>query len=108
FFFSRRRRHTSWPRDWGSDVCPSDPSPPAAGCRTEMKMRPLPLLLLLACTATARAAELKVESTQLQRDDGKGEPGEVVTGFHTKIGRASCRERGRGCGGEGGVEEVSG
>src|SRR5439155_84481 len=24
FFFSRRRRHTSWPRDWSSDVCSSD------------------------------------------------------------------------------------
>src|SRR5690625_7654830 len=23
-FFSRRRRHTSWPRDWSSDVCSSD------------------------------------------------------------------------------------
>src|SRR6266702_6946247 len=24
FFFSSRRRHTSWPRDWISDVCSSD------------------------------------------------------------------------------------
>src|SRR5690625_5806671 len=24
FFFSCRRRHTSWPRDWSSDVCSSD------------------------------------------------------------------------------------
>src|SRR5437870_12002001 len=24
FLFSRRRRHTSWPRDWSSDVCSSD------------------------------------------------------------------------------------
>src|SRR5439155_23797261 len=24
FFFSKRRRHTSWPRDWSSDVCSSD------------------------------------------------------------------------------------
>src|SRR5690625_2643326 len=24
FFFSSRRRHTSWPRDWNSDVCSSD------------------------------------------------------------------------------------
>src|SRR5207253_6453735 len=24
FFFSRRRRHTTWPRDWSSDVCSSD------------------------------------------------------------------------------------
>src|SRR5439155_2655801 len=24
YFFSSRRRHTSWPRDWSSDVCSSD------------------------------------------------------------------------------------
>src|SRR5439155_4085744 len=24
FFFSSRRRHTRWPRDWSSDVCSSD------------------------------------------------------------------------------------
>src|SRR5207253_5341737 len=24
FFFSSRRRHTRWPRDWSSDVCTSD------------------------------------------------------------------------------------
>src|SRR5690625_3295637 len=33
FFFSSRRRHTRWPRDWSSDVCSSDlrhgPSVPA-------------------------------------------------------------------------------
>src|SRR5439155_1580968 len=28
FFFSSRRRHTSWPRDWSSDVCSSDLSAP--------------------------------------------------------------------------------
>src|SRR6266508_872227 len=30
FFFSSRRRHTSWPRDWSSDVCSSDLSLPFA------------------------------------------------------------------------------
>src|SRR5690625_7612279 len=24
FYFSRRRPHTRWPRDWSSDVCSSD------------------------------------------------------------------------------------
>src|SRR5207253_4122129 len=24
FFFSSRTRHTTWPRDWSSDVCSSD------------------------------------------------------------------------------------
>src|SRR5439155_9738009 len=28
FFFSSRRRHTRWPRDWSSDVCSSDLAPP--------------------------------------------------------------------------------
>src|SRR6266702_5461754 len=27
FFFSSRRRHTRWPRDWSSDVCSSDLMP---------------------------------------------------------------------------------
>src|SRR5207253_4527383 len=29
FFFSSRRRHTRWPRDWSSDVCSSDLPNPA-------------------------------------------------------------------------------
>src|SRR5215208_6351548 len=29
FFFSSRRRHTRWPRDWSSDVCSSDLEGPA-------------------------------------------------------------------------------
>src|SRR5690625_7889900 len=29
FFFSSRRRHTRWPRDWSSDVCSSDLVAPA-------------------------------------------------------------------------------
>src|SRR5439155_2782424 len=28
FFFSSRRRHTRWPRDWSSDVCSSDLASP--------------------------------------------------------------------------------
>src|SRR5690625_1640801 len=35
-FFSSRRRHTRWPRDWSSDVCSSDldrdPAIPVPGC----------------------------------------------------------------------------
>src|SRR5439155_3045281 len=30
FFFSSRRRHTRWPRDWSSDVCSSDLVDPRA------------------------------------------------------------------------------
>src|SRR5439155_9976660 len=34
FFFSSRRRHTRWPRDWSSDVCSSDLARSAATSTT--------------------------------------------------------------------------
>src|SRR6266508_2159555 len=34
FFFSSRRRHTRWPRDWSSDVCSSDLSTTRCRCRS--------------------------------------------------------------------------
>src|SRR5439155_15739812 len=34
FFFSSRRRHTRWPRDWSSDVCSSDLLALAGGIRS--------------------------------------------------------------------------
>src|SRR5437660_12118078 len=33
FFFSSRRRHTRWPRDWSSDVCSSDLVDDAGGAQ---------------------------------------------------------------------------
>src|SRR6266508_1335100 len=33
FFFSSRRRHTRWPRDWSSDVCSSDLCPRSSATR---------------------------------------------------------------------------
>src|SRR5207253_225576 len=39
FFFSSRRRHTRWPRDWSSDVCSSDLSEeiPRHGVRADTR-----------------------------------------------------------------------
>src|SRR5207253_7171554 len=34
FFFSSRRRHTRWPRDWSSDVCSSDLAERSSRCAT--------------------------------------------------------------------------
>src|SRR5439155_11628369 len=33
-FFSSRRRHTRWPRDWSSDVCSSDLGKPTSRSET--------------------------------------------------------------------------
>src|SRR5690606_39486263 len=40
FFFSSRRRHTRFSRDWSSDVCSSDlrPSQPASHTRTSYQV----------------------------------------------------------------------
>src|SRR5690625_7929438 len=42
FFFSSRRRHTRWPRDWSSDVCSSDLG---RGCPMSALLASAPLLL---------------------------------------------------------------
>src|SRR5690625_7696571 len=78
-FFSRSRRHTSWPRDWSSDVCSSD----LTDQRRQHQLWGWGALLVLAALvgATATAA---------------GE-----------IGRASCREREKREDGHRGVREES-
>src|SRR5690349_21919426 len=46
FFFSSRRRHTRSLRDWSSDVCSSDLSPPTSdGHRGAMPRRIIPVAL---------------------------------------------------------------
>src|SRR3712207_7351556 len=64
FFFSSRRRHTRYWRDWSSDVCSSDlplDRPEALGEVTDKRLlggirlgRRAPFLLRLALRATAR------------------------------------------------------
>src|SRR5439155_6168942 len=89
FFFSSRRRHTRWPRDWSSDVCSSDlllamafpwPWPPLRG----------DALTVTGSTLAEEAAKAKETPSQ-----------EVVRKLNAplkptgglEIGRASCRER---------------
>src|SRR5690625_7832035 len=71
FFFSSRRRHTRWPRDWSSDVCSSD----LVGKEDELinydeiaevAEREKPKMITVGASAYSRVIE---------------------------IGRASCRER---------------
>src|SRR5207253_7687712 len=85
FFFSSRRRHTRWPRDWSSDVCSSD-----------LEQEVIELRLL---------AGIIVSVTWVRRPGQKAQfdhlllklpmLGQIAKKFSTsqKIGRASCRER---------------
>src|SRR5690606_39953862 len=85
FFFSSRRRHTRFSRDWSSDVCSSD------------------LLLSIYHKENPAWFDRSMESIW---DDQGVKPSEIVlvndgplnTGLDSvlekwKIGRASCRER---------------
>src|SRR5690625_7336960 len=67
FFFSSRRRHTRWPRDWSSDVCSSDLEGVDHG-------------------GDVRGAQLL---RSIQAREG------ILGGADGEIGRASCRERER-------------
>src|SRR5439155_9647157 len=66
FFFSSRRRHTRWPRDWSSDVCSSDLS--AFYC---LYVSPLKAL---ANDINRNLEEPLRELTELSRKEGKPEP----------------------------------
>src|SRR5207253_8610229 len=93
-FFSSRRRHTRWPRDWSSDVCSSDlvdngePAWPPTSAAT-----PCSLMLL----------RREYEVNRPASEDVRARPAQVIedclvgtAGFFqgvSQIGRASCRER---------------
>src|SRR5439155_1839532 len=69
FFFSSRRRHTRWPRDWSSDVCSSD------------------LVLNVDQERKRVALGLKQMASDPWEGDipGRYTPGQVVKGKITKI-----------------------
>src|SRR5438445_13666937 len=75
FFFSSRRRHTRYWRDWSSDVCSSDLVPAWPGCR-----------------AGAIAGGAPPGGGWCVLADSAGGPGHRLPAGD-KIGRASCRER---------------
>src|SRR5207253_6355191 len=62
FFFSSRRRHTRWPRDWSSDVCSSDLSK-----RITEKDLELSTGLGFSSSTTLKEARENVEREMVQR-----------------------------------------
>src|SRR5439155_146783 len=54
FFFSSRRRHTIWPRDWSSDVCSSDLE------RSNAKPLAEPLSQILGETCSAGGEQIHI------------------------------------------------
>src|SRR5690606_40212408 len=89
FFFSSRRRHTRFSRDWSSDVCSSDLRNRIAAVITDAGGRAVQLGNALA-DLLHPCLELVAHRVG-QTADGAGK---------LQIGRASCRERGEISGGE--------
>src|SRR5690606_39994302 len=98
-FFSSRRRHTRFSRDWSSDVCSSD--------LAELGLSSIGDPALTYLGSEYAAAELEVAQV-LGREQRRayqlmvggirsgGFPRLLVVG--RQIGRASCRESGEGAG----------
>src|SRR5438445_13688016 len=82
FFFSSRRRHTRYWRDWSSDVCSSDLTVELA---RELTVNVATLDGLAAGDSVEVA--IRPENVRLAASAGAG------AGARAKIGRASCRER---------------
>src|SRR5690606_39877106 len=91
FFFSSRRRHTRFSRDWSSDVCSSD----LASGDTDVAR-----IMARGGGASGRPAQAREGAF---RSDlvaiavgvvrGLGLAGHPFDRFERQIGRASCRER---------------
>src|SRR5690625_6561989 len=77
FFFSSRRRHTRWPRDWSSDVCSSDLTSRYSSMPHLPPSRPRPEYFTPPNGTCA----------------AEGMPSLMPTMPYSKIGRAACRER---------------
>src|SRR3712207_8369786 len=72
FFFSSRRRHTRYWRDWSSDVCSSDLASARGPCAASA------LLLLRAVAAASLLAVADTLGVQRATDDLVADAGEVL------------------------------
>src|SRR5439155_5261652 len=93
--FSSRRRHTSWPRDWSSDVCSSDlPVAARSPCRPHAPGQLAASYSLslprVDSAATGLKQGMRKNSTHPERDDPALDE---ALRERVQIGRASCRER---------------
>src|SRR5207253_5300759 len=93
-FFSSRRRHTRWPRDWSSDVCSSDLQFAVLFGKPIIFVTTDELIPCYEGRSIAKvAAELGKSAINLDGDLRAVDWREQLHVDSCKIGRASCRER---------------
>src|SRR5690606_40150591 len=102
FFFSSRRRHTRFSRDWSSDVCSSDLNKPAktqavTGCRLIPCWIPLKNSNLMRVSAERAAMkkkqELKKEFSPSEMNSANGTPNASVRNSGTCLTEKSIKEK---------------
>src|SRR5439155_11529610 len=81
-FFSSRRRHTRWPRDWSSDVCSSDLSLGTLGVIVEATFKVMPV------SRRERSIALRLRSPS----DACGLAAELYRSEERRVGK-ECRSR---------------
>src|SRR5690606_40106038 len=92
FFFSSRRRHTRFSRDWSSDVCSSDLRALDAGCEAVMPLEDMFWGDRYGVLSDPFGHRWSI-ATHV-RDVSPAELEQAMQQFSQhKIGRASCRER---------------
>src|SRR5690606_40266094 len=94
FFFSSRRRHTRFSRDWSSDVCSSD-LPLAnldARARIDRAAQAIGVPILVGGLLHG-PGERQLQNVGIVWEPGRG-PTHTYVKQHPEIGRASCREKG--------------
>src|SRR5690606_39379216 len=89
FFFSSRRRHTRFSRDWSSDVCSSDLQVFQSAATLRRKLETCELERKTYAEAAQKASQTVGQmQEQLVQSQKLAMLGQVA-----EIGRASCRER---------------
>src|SRR5690606_41028314 len=100
-FFSSRRRHTSFSRDWSSDVCSSDlwhSWPVACLYRLRATMKRLPMRLFALVLAALALASLALQASADDRQTFVLVHGATAGGWRTEERRVGKRGRNAVCG----------
>src|SRR5207253_5310245 len=77
FFFSSRRRHTMWPRDWSSDVCSSDLSQLALAFGLGVRVN-----LGASAAVAVEGRFLQVPGSQIQALEARANAASAVGSLH--------------------------
>src|SRR5690606_40087007 len=96
FFFSSRRRHTRFSRDWSSDVCSSDLTSQNGWpvINSSGKLKEFPYI-----TGRVYPSAYRIFRYLCEEFDARVEDIDAAQSWGWEIGRASCRGRGWECGG---------